>query len=219
MTWTQQPSTLGWEGDRSQLVIKHEKADPLRAAFRHLVVVLQLLSSGNFGNETIHAGDVMLPTITTISKADLGDILAMACELSLHEGDPAPDLTVDGLAEVMFSPSPLLFGLIARVDNKAAGYAMWTVGYTMQYGKCLLEIADLYVRPDFRRNGIAHALMQDMARVVGKRDYRFLTVKTFNGNAEANALYPACGGKLDPTNIYDFGLNAMAALRAGQNKH
>lgn len=154
----------------------------------------------------------MAPSIAPITPSDLPDIIAMARELSLHEGDPPPDLTVDGLAGVMFSSHPLVFGKIARIVEAPAGYALWTVGYTMQHGMPLLEVADLYVRPDVRRRGLARALMQSMAGVAQENGYRFLTVKTFNGNAEANAFYPACGGRLDQTNVYDFGQKAMAAL-------
>tara|TARA_R110002124_G_scaffold109676_26_gene263059 strand:- start:23158 stop:23676 length:519 start_codon:yes stop_codon:yes gene_type:complete len=158
--------------------------------------------------------DAMTLSIASITPADLHDIVAMGIKLSLHEGEPPPDLTIDGLAEVMFSSHPLVFGKIARIGDVPAGYALWTVGYTMQYGKPLLEVVDLYVRPDFRRNGLARALLRTMAGVAQERGYRFLTVKTYNGNAEANAFYPACGGTLDRTNVYDFGLNAMAALLA-----
>ncbi|WP_137152685.1 GNAT family N-acetyltransferase [Devosia sp. FKR38] len=156
----------------------------------------------------------MTSSIASITPADLDDIVVMAGELSLHEGDPVPDVSASDLAEVMFSSHPLLFGSIAHVDQMPAGYALWTVGYTMQYGKSLLEIVDLYVRPDVRRKGIGRALMRTMAHVAQGRGYRFLTVKTFNGNAEANAFYRACGGMLDQTNVYGFGLKAMAGLRS-----
>jgi hypothetical protein len=38
----------------------------------------------------------------------------------------------------------------------------------------------------------------------------------YAGNAEANAFYPAIGGKLDRTKVYAWGLKAMAELRADE---
>lgn len=140
----------------------------------------------------------------------------MAQDLSVHEGMPPAELTVDGLREVLFGPHPLLFGRIARVGEKVAGYALWSIGYTMQYGKPLLEIADLYVGPGFRRKGVARALMAEMAGVAQRQGYRFLRVITFDGNAEANAFYPAIGGKLDRTKVYAWGQKAMGELRTDE---
>lgn len=151
-------------------------------------------------------------SIDDVTVDELEEVIAMAQELSAHEGMPPAELTVDGLREVLFGPHPLLFGRVARVGEAVAGYALWTVGYTMQHGKPLLETVDLYVRPAFRRKRIARALMQDMAGVAQKQGYRFLRVITFDGNVEANAFYPAIGGELDRTKVYAFGQRAMAKL-------
>lgn len=156
-------------------------------------------------------------SISAVTPSDLWAVIVMAQELSLHEGNPPAELTVDGLSEVMLGPHPLLFGRIARIEEGIVGYAIWTLGYTMQYGRPLLEVTDLYVRSGFRRRGIARALMRGMADVALERGCRFMTVKTFADNLEANAFYPACGGQIDRTNVYDFGQRAMAALMVEMN--
>jgi diamine N-acetyltransferase len=151
-------------------------------------------------------------SIDAVTVDDLEEVITMAQELSIHEGMPPAELTTEGLRAVLFGSHPLLSGRTARIGEVVAGYALWTVGYTMQYGKPLLDIADLYVRPAFRRQGIARALMQEMAGVAQEQGYRFLTVTTFDGNVEANAFYSAIGGELDSTNVYAFGQKAMAKL-------
>ena len=154
--------------------------------------------------------------IDAVAVDDLEDVIIMARELSLHEGMAPADLTAESLREVLFGAHPLLFGRMARIGGTVAGYVLWTVGYTMQYGRPMLEIADLYVRPAFRRQGVARALMRTLADEARTQGYRFLTVITFNNNPEANAFYAATGGELERTNVYAFGQKAMAALTASK---
>lgn len=154
----------------------------------------------------------MPQSVAPIAEGDLEAIVAMAQDLSIHEGMPPAEITPEGLSRVMFGPGPLLFGRVARSGTATVGYALWTIGFDVQYGKSILEIVDLYVKPEFRRQGFARMLMRTMAQIAQEQGHRFLLVKSFKDNAEANAFYESCGGELDHTNVYGFGISAMSAL-------
>lgn len=153
----------------------------------------------------------MTALIDQIRETDFDAILSMAAALSAHEKMPPPELSHEKLHNVLFGPDAFVEGRIARLEE-AVGYALWNVGYDMQYGTKTLDIVDLFVKPEHRRRGIARSLMREMAAVAAERGYRFMTVKTFTQNHEANAFYPACGAKLDNCNVYYFTGKAMRAL-------
>lgn len=152
--------------------------------------------------------------IEPIGPTDLDDILIMAAELSAHEGMQPPELTRDKLEAVIFGPDRLLSGLVARRDAKAVGYCLWETRYDMQYGTRVLHIVDLFVKAPLRRQGIATALVTGMAREALRRNFGFMTVSTYSGNAEARGFYAASGGRLDHSSLYYFARNDVETLAA-----
>lgn len=54
---------------------------------------------------------------------------------------------------------------------------------------------DLFVRPPFRRRGLARALLRELARECVAAGYTRLTWAVLDWNVDAIALYDAIGGK------------------------
>lgn len=54
---------------------------------------------------------------------------------------------------------PLLRGFIMEFDGAVAGYAMVSLGYTTEYGGVCVWLEDLYIKPEYRRFGIASELI------------------------------------------------------------
>ena len=150
--------------------------------------------------------------ITEIQDADIDAVLRMAAELSAHEGMPEPDLSYEKLHDVLFGSRALVQGRVAHHASQPVGYILWNIGYDMQNGARTLNIIDLFVRAAHRRKGVARSLLQGAAAHALKKEYRFITVQTFDQNEEANAFYTACGAKLDKTKTYYFTTKGMSAL-------
>lgn len=146
-----------------------------------------------------------------LREADIAAVLEMAAALSAHEGMPPPDLTHDKLYEVLFGPDAFLHGRVARVDQRAIGYILWTIGYDMQDGTRTVHIIDLFVTETHRMQGVARSLMREATSYALKLGYLSVTVQTYRNNQEANAFYQACGAKLDKTNVYYLTPSAMEA--------
>ena len=56
------------------------------------------------------------------------------------------------------------YAMMAEWDGKPAGFALYFYNFSTFLGRPGLYLEDLFVRPEFRRNGIARGLFQALAR-------------------------------------------------------
>lgn len=105
---------------------------------------------------------------------DVPEMLAFIRELAAYERQPdaaiatAADLLRDG-----FGPRPVFQCLIAEWDGQPAGMALYFPFYSTWRGNAGIHLEDLFVRPHFRRKGIAHALFARLASIALERGDRF----------------------------------------------
>lgn len=74
---------------------------------------------------------------------------------------------------------------VAEVDGSVAGFATWAAR-----ADGTIELEDLFVDPDYRRRGIATALVSHVADVLRARGVRSLEV---TANPHAEVFYSAAG--------------------------
>ena len=55
---------------------------------------------------------------------------------------------------------PFVEGFVFEDGGLLAGYAMVSKGYTTEYGGLCIWIEDIYIKPEYRRQGIASALFE-----------------------------------------------------------
>lgn len=58
------------------------------------------------------------------------------------------------------SDMPLVSGYVFVDNDKIAGYAMTALSYTTEYGGLCVWIEDLYVKPEYRRQGISSTFFE-----------------------------------------------------------
>ena|SRR5437762_7718966 len=73
--------------------------------------------------------------------------------------------TEDNLREDGFGPEPRFHVAIAEVNGEAAGLALYFFIYSTWTSRNGVYLEDLFVWPQFRRKGVARALMQHLAKV------------------------------------------------------
>jgi GNAT superfamily N-acetyltransferase len=142
-------------------------------------------------------GDLDDVRIDILEDHDDAEVRAMLVGLALveqpHYEHPAE--TPDQLTERL-RPAPHFTGdnhiLVARAPDGQALGLCWIVLFDPGTG-LEAEVAELYVRPEGRGQGIAHRLMAEAMDVLRRREVTFACVWTRGDNPAALAAYQAAG--------------------------
>jgi GNAT superfamily N-acetyltransferase len=138
----------------------------------------------------------MTTEIRPVRPGDEAELTAMIHELA--EFERASDectVTESQLREALFGASPTVYGHLVEVDGQAAAGALWFLNFSTWDGVNGIYLEDLFVRPQFRRRGLARTLLATLARECVQRGYSRLTWAVLNWNVDAIALYDGVGGK------------------------
>ena len=137
----------------------------------------------------------MTETIRRVKPGDETELTAMIHELADFErAGQECTVTESQLREALFGDQPTVQGHIAEVDGEAAAGALWFYNFSTWDGVAGIYLEDLYVRPRFRRRGLARAMLSTLARECIAGGYTRLSWAVLDWNADAIALYDAVGG-------------------------
>lgn len=156
----------------------------------------------------------------TIRRARPGDeveLVAMVRELADFE-HAAEECTVteSQLHEALFGDPATVQAYVAEVDGAPAAMALWFYNFSTWDGVAGVYLEDLFVRPGFRRHGLARALLSTLARECVDKGYSRLTWAVLDWNSNAIALYDSVGGKPQTEWItYRVTGDELTALAAG----
>ncbi len=118
----------------------------------------------------------------------------------LAEFERAPEqctVTETHLSAMLFGDHPTFHGHVAEVDGEIAAMALWFLRYTA-FGGAGIYLEQLFVRPGFRRRGLARALLSALARECLDNGGKRLTWSVLNWNSDAIALYDRIAGRGQP---------------------
>ena len=128
--------------------------------------------------------------VRAAQMADVPELLAMLHESASSQGFPDEVVVTEAdLREDGFGPLPRFKALMADEDGQPAGMALYFFNYSTWGSRLGLYLEDLYVRPAFRRQGVAKQLLAALARLaVAEGCGRFQWV-VHRGNA-ASSVFP-----------------------------
>jgi GNAT superfamily N-acetyltransferase len=128
----------------------------------------------------------------TIKDASL--LASMILELAEYEKlAHEAGVTAESIARDGFGPKPKFRAIIAEVDGKPAGYAVFFGFYSTFQGRAGLFLEDLYVRPSLRKQGIGQALLNYVARIAWEEDYFCMRWEVLDWNKPAIDFYQRLG--------------------------
>ena len=93
----------------------------------------------------------------------------------------------------LFGENPRVYTLIAEVDGKVQGMAMWFLNYSTWHGRHGIWLEDLYVRESARGHGIGTALLKALAKIAVDNDYRRVEWTVLRWNEPSIGFYRSIG--------------------------
>ena len=100
------------------------------------------------------------------------------------------DIVRDG-----FGPQPKFRAVIAEWNGDSAGYALFFEVYSTWRGRAALFLEDLFVRPQFRGNGIGKGLLVHVAGVARKENCYGVKWEVLDWNQLAIDFYKSIGAE------------------------
>lgn len=133
---------------------------------------------------------------TTIERAGQADIPALVELMSQFyaESSYALDREWAGASFAQLLREEARGGVwIARRGTEPAGHVVLALRHSMEFGGLAGVIDDLFVRQQFRRQGVGSALMSTLLDACRKLHVAAVHVEVGSGNVAASALYQAFG--------------------------
>jgi GNAT superfamily N-acetyltransferase len=138
----------------------------------------------------------MTTVIRRAKPGDAAEITTMIYELATFERAVEHcTVTESQMHTALFGSNPTAYAHVAEVDGQIAAGAVWYLSFSTWDGQAGIYLEDLFVRPAFRRRGLARALMRELASECVANDYTRLTWAVLDWNVDAIALYDEVGGK------------------------
>jgi GNAT superfamily N-acetyltransferase len=118
------------------------------------------------------------------------------CQLAVYEREPdAVKMTPADLHDALFGPKPKAEALLAEIDEKPVGFAIWFESFNTWTGRPGLYLEDFFVAEAARGQGIGRKIFQYMARLAVARGYQRFEWSVLDWNETAISFYEKIGGE------------------------
>lgn len=135
-------------------------------------------------------------SIKAVSPQDIPSLLELIRELAQFEKlEHTVEATEKSLHDSLFDPAPAAGAFLARRDNELAGYAIYFFTFSSFVGRPGLWLDDVYVRPQFRGQGLGRAFFQAVARVGVERSCGRFEWTALDWNEKAIEFYRKLGAQ------------------------
>ena len=159
----------------------------------------------------------MTITIERATERDVPVVLQMIRELAEYE--KMSDQVVaseDALREALFGGRPDAEVILAYADGKPAGFALFFHNFSTFVGRRGLYLEDLFVKPEFRGEGIGKQLLTALARIAVERRCGRFEWSVLDWNELAIGFYKKLGAvPMDEWTIFRVSGGALEKLAGG----
>ncbi len=159
-------------------------------------------------------------TVEAAVPSDIPTLHALIAGLADYEGlTSICTATEADLASALFGEARCAEALIARVHTNpevTAGFALFFQTYSTFLGRPTLWLEDLFVRPEYRRNGLGRRLLTSLASLAVSRRCGRFEWSVLDWNVPAIRFYQSLGAAVLPDwRIARVTGASLAALAAG----
>ena len=138
-------------------------------------------------------------TIRPARAKDLDAIFELILGLAKYEqlsdkvtGSP------DSLRSHLFGDKPYAEAIVAELENRVIGYALFFHTYSTFLTQPGLYLEDVFVAPEYRRQGVGKALMTAVAKIAFDRGCGRLEWSVLEWNQNAIEFYQSLGATVLP---------------------
>jgi GNAT superfamily N-acetyltransferase len=152
--------------------------------------------------------------IRQANEQDVPLILAFIKELAEYEKlSHEVVATAEQVAEELFGSRAVIEAVLAYVDDRAVGFALYFHNFSTFLGRRGLYLEDLYVSPSARGKGVGKALLVHLARLAKQRNCGRFEWAVLNWNQSAINFYESLGAKpMNEWTVYRLSGEALEAL-------
>ncbi len=148
--------------------------------------------------------------------SDSALILSLVRELAEYEKlTDEVVATEQQIAAALFAREPRLYCDIAEWSGEPAGFAVWFLNFSTFRGRHGIFLEDIFVRPNFRKQGIGRALLRRLAARCVEQGYGLVEWAVLDWNEPAIAFYRSLGAEIrDDWRICRLSGEALAGFAA-----
>ncbi|MBL4768127.1 MAG: GNAT family N-acetyltransferase [Rhodobacteraceae bacterium] len=125
---------------------------------------------------------------------DLQRLHEMIQALAYFHGD-LPRLTLQTLEQVLFTPTPAMFALVAEKNAKLVGYVVLYPLFQLHFDRRGLELHHMFVDENSRGQGVGRMLIHASVVHAKSCECNYLSAGTHPDNIAAQDIYLANGFK------------------------
>ena len=154
------------------------------------------------------------PGIRPATVDDAADILRLIRELAIYEREPDVVTNTEELVRRwLFADDAVASALVAELDGKVVGVAVWYHNYSTWTGVPGLHLEDLFVEPEHRGHGFGKAFLVALARMALDLGCQRFEWVVLDWNSPAIEFYDALGGRpMQEWTTYRVDGDRLAAL-------
>ncbi|MDM1347191.1 GNAT family N-acetyltransferase [Myroides marinus] len=131
--------------------------------------------------------------IRPATPLDMTDVLALIQELATFEKEPdAVEVTVEDLVREGFGANPLFNVIVAELDNRIIGMALFYNRFSTWKGKTI-HLEDLIVTESMRGTGAGYKLYAEVMNIAKREGVRRVEWVVLNWNEPAINFYKKSG--------------------------
>jgi len=135
-------------------------------------------------------------TLRDAAEPDLPEVVRLVRDLAEYEKLAHEAVaTEDDFRRLLFGPVPLLHAVLAEVEGRVVGQALWFNNVSTFTGRPGLYLEDVFVEPAHRGLGIGRAFFRHLARRCVAEGWARLDWQVLDWNEPSIAFYRGLGAQ------------------------
>mgnify|MGYP000055950949 CR=1 FL=1 len=133
-------------------------------------------------------------SIRPASIDDVDQIMQFVMDLAIYEKEPDSVVaTPEHFRQALFCDQPKVHCLIAELNGKAVGFAVYFFSFSTWLGQHGIFLEDLYVSPEYRGSGAGKGLLKELANIAIANDLGRVEWSVLDWNEPSIQFYQAMG--------------------------